>query len=87
MTGLPRAVSSAISKAHAALRRNPELATGIGRTLFPPYEADLIAELVRRDLPYYDTDLSEDFVAAMNGFARDVNILDGDVPYDKVVAL
>ena len=26
----------------------------VGRKLFPPSEAELIAELIRRDLPYYD---------------------------------
>jgi hypothetical protein len=54
--------------------------------LFPPQEAELIAELIRRDLPYYDTAISETFVAAMNAFARDFGILQGDVPYDRIVA-
>jgi ABC-type nitrate/sulfonate/bicarbonate transport system substrate-binding protein len=86
MPHLPRAVTGAIAKTHAALKKNPELAAGIGRKLFPAYEADLIAELVRRDLPYYDTRISTDFVAAMNQFSRDMDILDDDVPYDKIVA-
>jgi hypothetical protein len=62
------------------------LATKIGRKLFPPAEADLIAELIRRDLPLYDTAISRDFVAGMNQFARDVGILSADVPYEKIVA-
>jgi hypothetical protein len=41
---------------------------------------------VRRDLPYYDAAISREFVAGMNAFARDLGILRGDVPYDKVVA-
>jgi ABC-type nitrate/sulfonate/bicarbonate transport system substrate-binding protein len=86
MPHLPRAVTGAIAKTHSALRKNPELATGIGRKLFPVYEADLISELVRRDLPYYDTDISMDFVAAMNQFSRDMGLLEDDVPYDKIVA-
>jgi NitT/TauT family transport system substrate-binding protein len=85
MPHLPRAVTSAIVKTHTALKQNPELATDIGRKLFPAYEADLIAELVRRDLPYYDTSISRDFVAGMNRFARDTCILVGDVPYEKIV--
>ena len=44
----------AIVKTHAALKADVGLATGIGRKLFPPAEAELIAELIRRDLPYYD---------------------------------
>ena len=86
MPHLPRAVTGAIAKTHTALKKNPELATGIGRKLFPAYEADLIAELVRRDLPYYDTCISRDFVTEMNRFSRDMGILDDDVPYDKIVA-
>jgi NitT/TauT family transport system substrate-binding protein len=86
MPHLPRAVTSVIVKTHTALKKNPDLATDIGRKLFPAHEADLIAELVRRDLPYYDTSISRDFVAGMNQFARDTCILVGDVPYEKIVA-
>ena len=65
---------------------NVARATDIGRTLFPPSEAELIAELIRRDLPYYDPSIWRDFVAGMNQFSRDVGILSGDVPYEDVVA-
>ena len=41
----------AIANTHAALKKDVTLATEIGRKLFPPAEADLIAELIRRDLP------------------------------------
>jgi len=84
--GTAAAVTRAIREAHAALRRDLSLATGIGRKLFPPAEAELIAELIRRDLPYYDTTISRSFVAGMNQFARDLDILRGDVPYEQVVA-
>jgi NitT/TauT family transport system substrate-binding protein len=76
----------AIGRTHAALKKDVARATEIGRKLFPPAEADLIAELIRRDLPYYDTTISREFVAGMNRFARQVGILSGDVPYEKVVA-
>ncbi len=76
----------AIVKTQAALRNDASLATGIGRKLFPPQEAELIAELIRRDLPYYDAKITPDFVAGMNRFARDIGILTGDVPYEHVVA-
>jgi len=76
----------AIAGAHAALKKDVALATKIGRKLFPPAEAELIAELIRRDLPYYETTISRDFVAGMNRFARDVGILTGDVPYQAIVA-
>jgi len=76
----------AIAKTHAALKNDVSLATVVGRKLFPPPEADLIAELIRRDLPYYDTAISRDFVAGMNRFARDVGILKSNVAYDQIVA-
>ncbi len=76
----------AIVKTQAALKRDVSLATGVGRKLFPPAEAELIAELIRRDLPYYDAKITPEFVAGMNGFARDLGILRGDVPYEQVVA-
>ena len=76
----------AIVKTHAALRADPARATGIGRKLFPPSEAELIAELIRRDLPFYDASISHDFVAGMNQFSRDVGILKGNPSYEDVVA-
>jgi ABC-type nitrate/sulfonate/bicarbonate transport system substrate-binding protein len=76
----------AIGKTHAALKNDVTLATQIGRKLFPPFEAGLIAELIRRDLPYYDTTISRDFVAGMNRFTRDLGLLSADVPYGQVVA-
>jgi ABC-type nitrate/sulfonate/bicarbonate transport system substrate-binding protein len=80
------AVVRAMVKTHAALKENVARATEIGRKLFPPSEAELIAELIRRDLPYYDPSISRGFVAGMNQFSRDVGILTGDVPYEGIVA-
>ncbi|HMI95401.1 MAG TPA: ABC transporter substrate-binding protein [Micropepsaceae bacterium] len=77
----------AIVRTQASLRADPQRATPVGQKLFPPSEAALIAELIRRDLPYYDASISEDFVAGMNGFARDVGILKGNPRYDEVVAM
>jgi NitT/TauT family transport system substrate-binding protein len=76
----------AIARTHAALKNDVTLATAVGRKLFPPAQAALIAELIRRDLPYYDTAISETFVAGMNAFARDVGILQGEPSYAQVVA-
>ena len=56
----------ALVKTHAALKADVSRATQIGRKLFPPSEAELIAELIRRDLPYYDPTISRDFVAGEN---------------------
>jgi hypothetical protein len=82
---LAGATIRAIAKSHAALRADLTLATKVGRKLFPPQEAELIAALIARDLPYYDTAISENFVAGMNAFARDMGILHGDVPYRQIV--
>ncbi len=75
-----------IMKTQAVLKRDINLATTVGRKLFPDYEAELIARVVERDLPYYDPSISEDFVKSMNRYARDVGLLKGDPPYDVVVA-
>jgi ABC-type nitrate/sulfonate/bicarbonate transport system substrate-binding protein len=76
----------AIVATQRALVADVNLATKAGRALFPAAEAELIADIVRRDLPYYDPSIGPDFVAGMNQFARDVGILDRDVPYEAVVA-
>jgi ABC-type nitrate/sulfonate/bicarbonate transport system substrate-binding protein len=76
----------AIVETQAALRQNVARATEVGHKLFPPSEAELIAELIRRDLPYYDPTISEVFVAGMNQFARNIGILEGHIPYSRIVA-
>ena len=81
-----RAAVRALVKTQAALKKDPGLATGIGKKLFPPSEAELIAELIRRDGPYYDPTISREFVAGMCQFCRDVGILKGQPPYEQVVA-
>lgn len=76
----------ALVAAQNALKQDVSLATEVGRRRFPPREAGLIAAIVRRDLPFYDASISEASVAACNAFARDIGVLAGDVPYDRVVA-
>jgi NitT/TauT family transport system substrate-binding protein len=80
------AVVRAVVNTHEALRRDYKLATSVGEKLFPASEATLIAELVHRDLPYYDASISEDFVAGMNEFTRDIGLLKGNPAYSDVVA-
>jgi NitT/TauT family transport system substrate-binding protein len=76
----------AIVKTQAALKADVSRATAVGKKLFPPEEAELIAELIRRDLPYYDATLSREFIAGMTTFARSQGVIDGEVPYEQVVA-
>jgi ABC-type nitrate/sulfonate/bicarbonate transport system substrate-binding protein len=76
----------ALVNTQAALKEDVGRATEVGRKLFPPNEAELIAELIRRDLPYYDPSISPDFVAGMTQFARDIGILRRELAYEQVVA-
>jgi len=76
----------AIVKTQRALRADVTRATQVGRKLFPPAEAEIIADLIRRDLPFYDAAISPDFVAGMNRFTRDEGVLKDDVPYAQIVA-
>jgi ABC-type nitrate/sulfonate/bicarbonate transport system substrate-binding protein len=76
----------ALMKAQKALKEDLTLATKVGRNRFPAAEAELIAELIWRDLPYYDPTISEEKVQTMNRFAQDIGLLSAPVPYDKVVA-
>jgi len=75
----------AIMNAQRALKEDPERATEVGRKLFPPTEASLIAELIRRDLPFYDASISKKTVDTMNRFAQDLGILSAPVHYRQVV--
>ncbi len=76
----------AIVNTHKALKADHRRATEVGRKLFPPSEAELIAELIRRDLPYYDAAISKTFVSNMNEFCRNAGILKSHPAFDNVVA-
>lgn len=75
----------AVIAAQNALKADPNRATAVGRKLFPPAEAEMIAELIRRDLPFYDPDISPASVEAMNLFSSDLGILSKPVAYEDVV--
>ena len=76
----------AVVKTQAALKADVTRAAEVGKKLFPPSEAALITDLIRRDLPYYDASLSPTFIAGMTQFARQQGILDGEVSYEQAVA-
>jgi NitT/TauT family transport system substrate-binding protein len=76
----------ALVGAQTALKQDVALATEAGRRRFPPCEAALIAEIVRRDLPFYDVSIREVSVSAINAFAQNMGVLAGDVPFDQIVA-
>ena len=76
----------AVVQAQRALRADPSRASEVGRRLFPPDEAALIEDLVRRDAPFYTGEISQESVASLNEFCRNLGRLSGDVVYEQVVA-
>lgn len=80
-----RAAIKAVVSAQDELKRNPERATDVGKRLFPPTEASLIAQLIRRDAPFLDPAISKASVESMNRFARDLGLLSRNVSYEDVV--
>jgi NitT/TauT family transport system substrate-binding protein len=80
-----RAARKAVEQAQKALKEDPSRATAIGRKLFPPAEAGMIAELIRRDAPFYQPGISAGTVASMNDFARELGLLSRNVGYEDVV--
>jgi hypothetical protein len=50
-------------------------------------EAELIGDLIARDLPFYDASLSKRAIASLNQFATDVGLLDCEPSYEDVVAV
>ena len=76
----------AIVEAQRVLQADPSRAAEVGQRLFPPDEAALIEDLVRRDAPYYDAAITPEAVAGLNDFCRSLGTLSGEVAYDQVVA-
>jgi NitT/TauT family transport system substrate-binding protein len=87
---IPESVAAAmraVRKAQKVLQADPSRATEAARRRFPPYETELIAELIKRDLPYYDPAISIEVVTKMQSFAQHVGLLSAPVPYEQVVAV
>lgn len=85
----PDAVAAAVRaivKVQKALKADIGLATEVGRKSFPEAETALIAQVVERDLPFYDASVTPEFVTGMNAFARDMGLMKGDPSYEDVVA-
>ena len=80
------AMTRAVVRAQTLLRADPTRATEVGERLFPAREASLIADLVRRDAPYYDPRISETTAKSLVDFGRVSGLLDAPVPYDEVVS-
>jgi NitT/TauT family transport system substrate-binding protein len=76
----------AIAKTLSTLKADPGRSTEAAQRVFPPEETRLIAELIRRDLPYYDPAIPPAAISGMNRFARSLGLLESDVDYEHVVA-
>ena len=86
----PHAIAAAVRaivKAQSALRADPSLAREVGRRKFPADAAALIANVVARDVEFYDPAISETAIEKMNSFARSVGHLSRPVGYQDVVAI
>lgn len=85
----PNAVGAAVRaivKAQSALRADPALAREVGTRKFPADAADLIANVVARDVEFYDPVIHAAAIEKMNAFARAVGHLARPVSYEDVVA-
>lgn len=80
-----KAAIAAVQAAQKALKEDPGRATPVGKKLFPPAEAGIIAELIRRDAPFYDPAIRPEAVESMNRFARELGLLSRTVKYEAVV--
>jgi len=76
----------AIVKTQKALAADPSRATAIGKRLFAPEAASLIAGLIARDAPFYDATISVEAVDGINKFALANGLLTQPLLYDGLVA-
>ena len=76
----------ALTKTQNALKREPQLAAKAAAKWFPPFETSLIAELIRRDGPFYDPSISRETVASMSQFGIDMGLSRQSAVYDELVA-
>ena len=71
------AMSRAVIRAQQALRADPGQAREVGERLFPPLEASLIPELIRRDAPFYDAEITGGAVASLAAFGQRAGLTTG----------
>jgi NitT/TauT family transport system substrate-binding protein len=81
------AVVRGVVTAQRQLRELPERATAVGERLFPALEASLIAELVERDAPFYEPEITRQMVDGLSSFALGTGLLGTRPAYEHVVAV
>ncbi len=86
----PEAVGAAVRaivRAQKALRDDPALAREVGLRKFPQGAANLIGNVVARDVTFYEPAISKEAVVKMNRFAQSVGHLSKPVAYENVAAI
>jgi NitT/TauT family transport system substrate-binding protein len=76
----------AVVNAQRALVKDVSLATVVGRKLFPSAEAEIIADVVARDLPYYTPAISDDAISGLICFTQATGLLKGSPTRAQMVA-
>lgn len=76
----------AVVAAQRALVKDVGLAAKVGEKLFPRPEADRIADVVGRDLPYYRPDISDELLAGLVHFSQASGLLKGSPTRAQMVA-
>ena len=82
---LTQSVVRALRRSQADLAADPTVAARVGAAVFPPDEAAIIPELVRRDAPFYAVRIAPAHVEAMVRFAAGQGDGTGRAEYDTVV--
>ena len=76
----------ALVKTQKALKEDVSLATKVGRKRFPAEEAELIAGIIQRDLPFYNASITPEFVAGMSKFSQAMGLIDAPIAFEDAVA-
>jgi ABC-type nitrate/sulfonate/bicarbonate transport system substrate-binding protein len=76
----------ALVGAQRALKADVKLATAVGRKWFPEFEASLIADVVARDLPFYDATISRETFESCSRFAQAMGLSRQPASYEDAVA-
>ena len=80
------AATRAIVAVQRALKDDVGQATVVGDSLFPAYEASLIAEVVQRDLPYYDPRIDAAAIRDIDEFNSRLGTTSVAMTYAQAVA-
>lgn len=81
-----RAMIRGIRTAQSELRRDPKLAQRAVVGVFGEYETSLIAELIKRDAPYYQPEITQEMINSCVDFQVEMGVIAEPVSFDQMVA-